>query len=542
MVKQPPPDVDVLVIGAGIIGIYQLHTLREAGLNVQALEAGSGPGGVWYWNRYPSARFDTESYVYAYIFSKELFNDWRWSEHFAAQPEIERYLNHVVDRFDLRRHIRFGARVTSAVYDEAAGIWTVKAGDGTEVRAHIVVSVTGGLSAPIFPNVPGRESFKGIAYHTAEWPKEPLDFKGKRVAVVGVGSSGVQVAPAVADEVASLTVYQRTANWVTPLNNRPISDEEQADMRENFEEMRYQLRTTPGGFHRPPSQLAGASVARHEWPAYFEKMWNSMGFAKLAGTFIDVISNPEVNGAWCAFVADKIRSIVKDPATADKLTPKDHPYNGKRPPFAMGYYETFNRPHVELVDLKEHPLVRVTTTGIQTTDGIREFDIIVWATGFDFGYGSLKRMGVVGRGGLSMNEYWKDGATDFFGVMTHNFPNFFHPGGPHGAGAGNYPRQASDQVDFITDTIVYMRDHDQWIVEVPKEREEEFMALVAETAARTGYSINHSHYWGANVDGKPRTFLLNSVGRPKMLETFNGLRQCGWAGFFSPVPVSSTAG
>jgi cation diffusion facilitator CzcD-associated flavoprotein CzcO len=535
----PSVDVDVLIIGAGIIGIYQLYKAREAGLDVKLIEAGEGVGGVWYWNRYPNARFDSESYTYGYLFSKELYHDWHWSEHFAGQPEIERYINYVVDRFDLRRHIHLGARVTSAVYDDATGTWTVKANDGTDLRAHIIISVTGGLSAPVLPNVPGLDDFAGVAHHTSLWPKEGVDFKGKRVAVVGTGPSGVQIVPAIVEEVESLTIFQRTPNWCTPLNNRPITDEEHSELRLNFDKNRDILNNSPSGFLHPIATRVSTDVAEHERPEYFERMWRSPGFSKQTSTFIDINSNREANAEWCRFVADKVRSIVKAPVTADRLIPKDHGYGGKRTPFEQGYYEAFNRPNVELVDLKANPMLRVTRTGIETTDGLREFDVIVWATGFDFGSGSLLRMGVAGRGGLSLNDRWDEGPTDFMGIMSHGFPNFFFPGGPHGAGSGNYPRQASDQVDFVTDTIVYMRDHHRWIIEVPQEAEDAFMAMVTELASRTGFSIDHSHYYGANIEGKVRKFLLNPGGRANLHKTFNELRGNGWSGFLHDLDASN---
>jgi cation diffusion facilitator CzcD-associated flavoprotein CzcO len=524
-------DVDVLVIGAGIIGIYQLYRAREAGFDVKLLEAGDGVGGVWYWNRYPQARFDSESYTYGYLFSQALFEDWKWSEHFAGQPEIERYINHVVDRFDLRQHIQFGARVTSAVFDDASGTWTVQASDGTTLRAHVVISVTGGLSAPVFPTVPGLDSFQGVSHHTGLWPTEPVDFTDQRVAVVGTGPSGVQIVPPIAAVASSLTVYQRTPNWCTPLNNRPITDEEQAALRANFAKNREILNASPSGFLHPITSRTTADVAREDRPEYYEQMWRSAGFSKQTGTFIDITSNKEANSDWCEFVADKIRTIVKDRETADRLIPKDHAYGGKRTPFEVGYFETFNRPNVELVDLTANPMLRVTETSIETTEKSRAFDIIVWATGFDFGVGSLLRMGVVGSGGLRLNDHWAHGPTDFLGIMAHGFPNFFFPGGPHGAGSGNYPRQASDQVDFITDTIVELRDSGKWLVEVPKEAEDKFMKMVAELAPRTGFSAAHSHYYGANIEGKARKFLLNPGGRAQLHSTMNAIRRSGWSGF-----------
>ncbi len=391
--------VDVLVVGAGITGIYQLYRAREEGFSVKLLEAGAGVGGTWYWNRYPGCCFDSESYTYGYLFSRELFEEWEWQEHFAPQPETERYLNHVVDRFDLRRHMRFGAPVTSAEYDDGSATWRVAAGDGTALRARFLVAATGVLSIPFLPDVPGREDFEGESYHTGRWPAEPVDFAGRRVAVVGTSSSGVQVVPAIADSVASLTVYQRTANWCTPLNNGPISAEEQARLRADFEELRDTLNTSVHGFHHPPNERNAFDVPEEERRRFYEKMWKSPGFMKLTSNYVDMLFNRDANAEWCEFIAGKIRGVVNDPATADRLVPKDHRFGEKRPPFVTGYFEAFNRPNVSLVDLRETPMVRVTPRGIQTTDGEREFDLIVWATGFDFGTGALARMGI--RGGTA---------------------------------------------------------------------------------------------------------------------------------------------
>ncbi len=508
------PDVDVLVVGAGITGIYQLYRALEAGFSALLVEAGDGVGGTWYWNRYPGARFDSESYTYGYLFSKELFDEWEWREHFAAQEETERYLNHVVDRFGLRPHIRLGARVTSAAYDDGSGTWHVVPADGPGITARFVVAATGVLSVPYIPDVPGRESFAGEAHHTGLWPSRPVDFAGKRVAVVGTSSSGVQVVPVIADEVESLTVYQRTPNWCTPLNNRPITPEEQAELRAGFEELREVLNTSVHGFHHAAHDRAATddpSEARH---AFYEKMWNSPGFTKLTSNYTDLLSNPDANAEWCAFIGDKIREIVADRETADLLIPTDHRFGEKRPPFITGYYETFNRPNVSLVDLKKTPMVRITPEGIETTDGLREFDIIVWATGFDFGTGALSRMDIRGRHGLILAEHWADGPRTFLGVQTHGFPNFFFPGGPHAA-AGNNPRYNGDQVDFITDLLVYVRDRGFDVVETTEQAEDRWTRMIDRGAESPLSFGEKSYYFGTNIPGKPKRYLLNSGGRPK---------------------------
>jgi cation diffusion facilitator CzcD-associated flavoprotein CzcO len=506
--------IDVVVVGAGITGIYQLYRALDAGFSALLLEAGDGVGGTWYWNRYPGARFDSESYTYGYLFSEELFDEWEWREHFAAQDETERYLNHVVDRFDLRRHIRLGARVTSASYDEGSGTWQVVTGDGPEFTARFVVAATGVLSVPYIPDVPGRETFEGEAHHTGLWPSRPVDFAGKRVAVVGTSSSGVQVVPVIADEVESLTVYQRTPNWCTPLNNRPISPEEQAELRAGFEELRHILNTSVHGFHHPAHDRAAfedPSEVRH---AFYEKMWNSPGFTKLTSNYTDLLSNPDANAEWCAFIGDKIRGIVHDPETAERLIPTDHRFGEKRPPFITGYYEAFNRPNVSLVDLRATPMVRITPEGIETTDGLKKFDVIVWATGFDFGTGALARIDIRGRDGLVLADHWADGPRTFLGVQTSGFPNLFFPGGPHAA-AGNNPRYNGDQVDFITDLLLYARERGFEVIETTERAEDRWTRMIDRGAESPLSFGEKSYYFGTNIPGKPKRYLLNSGGRPK---------------------------
>jgi cation diffusion facilitator CzcD-associated flavoprotein CzcO len=523
-------DVDVLVVGAGITGIYQLYRAREAGFSALLLEAGGGVGGTWYWNRYPGARFDSESYTYAYLFSRELFDEWEWQEHFAEQPETERYLNHVVDRFDLRRHIRLGAKVISATWDESSATWAVVLGDGDEFHTRFFIAATGVLSVPYVPDVDGRDDFRGESFHTGLWPANPVDFKGKRVAVIGTGSSGVQLIPVIAGEVASLTVYQRSPNWCTPLNNAPITSEEQVKLRADFEAMCATLNISVSGFLHPAHDRAAFDDSKQERLAFFEKMWNSPGFSKLTSHYTDLLMNPDANGEWCEFIAGKIRSSVDDPATAELLIPRDHRFGEKRPPFVTSYYETFNNPNVSLVDLKRTPIVRLTERGIETAMGVREFDLIVWATGFDFGTGALRRMGIRGRDGLALEEYWADGPRTFLGVQTAGFPNFFFPGGPHAA-AGNNPRYNGDQVDFITATLEYVRDRGCDTIEVDPAAEAQWTDMVDTVAAMPPSFGESSYFFGANIPGKPRRYLLNSAGRPKLLKEIARVRANDYKAF-----------
>jgi cation diffusion facilitator CzcD-associated flavoprotein CzcO len=527
--RGPAVDVDVLVVGAGITGIYQLYRAREAGFTAALLEAGAGVGGTWFWNRYPGARFDSESYTYGYLFSRELFDEWEWQEHFAEQPETERYLNHVVDRFDLRRHMHFESPVTSATYDEASGTWAVVVGGGTGYRSRFLVAATGVLSVPFLPDVPGREDFRGEQHHTGRWPTTPVDFGGKRVAVVGTGSSGVQLIPSIAREIASLTVYQRSANWCTPLNNAPITVEEQAELRADFEAIRETLNTSIAGFLHVPHDRGAFEDSEEERQAFFEQMWNSPGFSKLSSNYTDLLFDPAANAEWCEFIAAKVRSIVDDPDTAAKLIPRDHRYAEKRPPFVTGYYETYNQSNVSLVDLKQTPIVRMTERGIETADGEEEFDIVVWATGFDFGTGALSRMGIRGRGGVALVDHWADGPKTFLGVQTAGFPNLFFPGGPHAA-AGNNPRYNGDQVDFVTDALVYVRDHGYDTIEVDPAAEDTWTAMVDRGAALGPFGES-SYFFGANIPGKPRKYLLNSGGRPKLFQEIDRVVESGYKMF-----------
>ncbi|OHV39134.1 MULTISPECIES: flavin-containing monooxygenase [Pseudofrankia] len=521
-------DVDIVIVGAGILGINQLYRAQRDGYSVQLLEQGDGVGGTWYWNRYPGCRFDSESYTYGYLFSEELWHEWEWSEEFAGQPETERYINHVVDRFDLRRLIRFGSKVDAAEWDEGSRTWTTRTADGHVVRSTYLVSTTGVLSVPQYPDVPGRATFAGEQYHTGRWPATAVDFTGKRVAVVGTGSSGVQVAPVIAEQAASLTLYQRTPTWCTPLNNHPISAEQQAELKASFEKIRSTLAVSVAGFLHEPSGRKTFDDAKDQRWEFYERIWNSPGFAKMNSNYEDMMLDPKANKEFCDFIEEKIRGIVADQAVADLLIP-DLGYGSLRPPFVTDYYEMFNRPNVELVSTRRHPFVRLTEAGIETADGLREFDIIVWATGFDFATGAMLGMGIRGVDGLTLNEYWADGPRTFLGLMCHRFPNFFFPGGPHGA-AGNNPRYGGDQVDFVADLICRARERGQDRIEVPLETEERWAATMAKALPFSTF-VEHGQYYGTNVEGKPRRFLLNPAGRPALLRVMEKTVESGYSGF-----------
>jgi cation diffusion facilitator CzcD-associated flavoprotein CzcO len=391
----------------------------------------------------------------------------------------------------------------------------VTTSDGARFRTRFLVAATGVLSVPFFPEVTGRGEFRGESYHTGLWPQAPVEFAGKRVAVIGTGSSGVQLIPGIADQVASLTVYQRTANWCTPLNNAPITPAEQSQLRADFEKMCKKLSTSPSGFLHRVHDRATFDDSPSDRRAFYEKMWASPGFSKLTSNYTDLLFDRAANHEWCEFVAEKIRGIVEDPDTAEKLIPKDHRFAEKRPPFVAGYYEAFNQPNVSLIDLGETPIVRMTAEGIETSEGTRPFDIVVWATGFDFGTGALMRMGVQGRGGLELVDDWAEGPKTYLGIQSTGFPNFFFPGGPHAA-AGNNPRYNGDQVDFITGAIVYVRDHGYDTIEVDPAAQDEWTAMVDRGAADGPFGES-SYFFGTNIPGKAKKYLLNSGGRPKLL-------------------------
>jgi cation diffusion facilitator CzcD-associated flavoprotein CzcO len=522
-------DVDVLVVGAGITGIYQLYRLRAAGFSVRVLEAGSGVGGTWFWNRYPNARSDSEIYSYAYFFDKELLQEWDWSEHFAPQPETERYLNHVVDRFGLRPDIQFDARVTSAVFDDETNVWTVRAEDGTVVRARFLVPAVGILSAPYFPELPGRADYQGEVVHTGRWPLEPVHLAGRRVAVIGTGASAVQMIPAIAAEVESLTVYQRTANWATPLNNSPITPEEQAQIKATYDELYATCHSTFSGFMHLDPTVGTFDHDEDERRAHYDQVWNARGLAKLFGNYTDLMIDPAANQAFCDYIADRIRSRVTDPAVAEMLIPKDHGFGMKRPPLENGYYEAFNRPNVTLIDLRATPIEALTPTGIRTAEGEREFDLIIFATGFDAVTGALTQMGIQGSGGTALTEYWADGPRTYLGLQIPGFPNLLMAGGPHGT-YGNIPRSTETQVDFITDLLVHLREQGYVRIEPDAAAEEAWTAHIYEAAAPV-LTAETAWYLGSNIPGKAQRFLLYIGGLVTYREKVTEVAAKGYEGF-----------
>jgi cation diffusion facilitator CzcD-associated flavoprotein CzcO len=451
-------DYDVIIIGAGMSGMYQLYRLRELGLKVRVLEAGTGVGGTWYWNRYPGARFDSESYSYAFSFSKELLDEWDWTEHFSGQPETLRYLNHVADKFDLRRDIQFRSRVTAAHFDDAARTWTITTEDGTRHTARMMVTAIGPLSAPTMPVIPGVDSFQGQSFHTARWPHEPVSFEGKRVAVIGTGATGVQTIQEVAKTAGTLTVFQRTPNWCAPLHNSKISPEEMQRIRAGYPEMFQRCQETFSCFLHTPDPRGTFEVSEAERLAFWEKLYAEPGFGIWQGNFRDILTDRSANAELSAFVANKIRGRVKDQKVAEKLIPKNHGFGTRRVPLETRYYEVYNQPNVTLVDISETPIERITPAGVKTSDTEYAFDIIIYATGFDAITGAFDRIDIRGVNGERLKDRWKHGPETYLGVMINGFPNMMMLIGPHMA-LGNIPRSIEYNVDWVTDLLRHARDN-----------------------------------------------------------------------------------
>jgi cation diffusion facilitator CzcD-associated flavoprotein CzcO len=529
-------DFDAVVIGAGVSGLYQLQKLRELGLKARVFEAGTGVGGTWYWNRYPGARFDSESWTYGYSFSPELLEEWDWEEHFAAQPETERYLNHVADKFDLRRDIQFNSRVTAAHYQEDTRTWLLTLEDGRRYTTRFLVTATGILSAPTLPRIPGVESFQEQSCHTHYWPKTPVTFEGKRVAVIGTGATAIQAITEVAKTVGHLTVFQRTAQWAAPLHNGKITKDEMSRIRANYPEIFARCQETYGCFIHATDPRATLEVTPEEREAFWEKLYGEPGFGIWMGNFRDILIDRQANALISDFIARKIRQRVKDPVVAEKLVPKNHGFGTRRVPLESGYYEVYNQPNVELVDINQTPIERITPTGIKTSDREYEFDMIIYATGFDAVTGSYDRIDIQGIGGVRLREKWKEGPKTFLGILIDGFPNLLMVMGPH-AGLGNFPRAAEYSADWVTGLIRFA--HERGLT-----RFEATAAGVADwtdhvIACSEGLLANEVDSWmtgiNRNIEGKQvRRIMRYSGGHPKFRErceavVANGYRELALA-------------
>lgn len=474
-----PTSFDTIVLGAGVSGIYQIKRLVDLGIDAVVLEADDDLGGTWYRNRYPGARFDSESYTYGYSFSRELLDEWHWKERFSSQPENLRYLNFVADKFDLRRHMRFDSKVTAMAWDEDARHWAIDVEGGPRYTARFVITGLGPLSIPTLPRYDGMDDFQGDSWHTFHWPKEPVSLAGRTVGVIGTGATGIQVISDIAGDVAELKVFQRRPNWSTPLNNAPISEEEMNRIRARYDEIFANCRLSPGGFEHVPDRRGFWNFTHEERVAFWDELYDQPGFAILAANFPEIFLDPEANREISDYIADRIRGRVDDPVVAEKLIPKDHGFGTQRLPLETRYFEAYNRDNVHLVDISETPIERITATGIQTTAEHHDLDLIVYATGFDTITGGYDRIAITGTGGQTLGDKWRDGPSTTLGIMSHGFPNLFMVAGPQSvSGSTNFPRAIENTVDWITDMLEAARADGRTRIEATPDAEEAWVAEV----------------------------------------------------------------
>ena len=526
---------DVIVIGAGLSGMYQLHRLRQLGVAVRVFEAGGGVGGTWYWNRYPGARFDSESWTYGYSFSDELLQEWEWSEHFAGQPETLRYCNFVADKLDLRRDICFNSRIAAATYDDAAPGWEIVTTGGRRAWARFLITAIGPLSAPTMPTIPGVETFRGEAFHTGAWPHHPVSFAGKRVAVIGTGATGVQAITEIAKTVGHLTVFQRSPNWCAPLHNGPIDAATQRWIKARYPEIFARCRDSFGCFIHDADRRNALEVSPEVREAFYEKLYREPGFGIWMGNFRDVLIDREANATITEFMRRKIRERVRDPALADALTPKNHGFGTRRVPLESGYYEVFNQPNVRLVDLRATPIERITPSGIRTSEAEYPFDLIVYATGFDAITGAFDRIEIRGVGGRTLRDKWAEGPRTYLGLQIAGFPNLFTLVGPHNAGTFcNMPRCIEQNVDWVTALLQHMRARGYSRAEPSEEAEAAWTAHVHESAARMLFTQIDSWMTGINSNvptRRGRTVMVYAAGAPKYRERCEAAAANGYEGF-----------
>jgi len=519
---------DVIIIGAGVTGLYSLYRLRELGLSVQTFEGGGGVGGTWYWNRYPGARFDSESYTYGYSFSKELLQEWDWKELYSGQPENERYLNYVADKFDLRQHIRFNSRVVSAVFDEDEHVWQIHLQDGHQAQAQFFITAVGSLSAYYVPDFEGIDSFQGAWCHTGRWPAEGMDLAGKRVGVIGTGATGVQLITEIAKEVGHLTVFQRTANYCAPLRNRLIDDNMQRQIKASYPEIFKRCNETAGSFMHQFDTRSAMSVSPEERLEQYERLWSEPGFKKWLSNFYDVMMPGEANEDYAEFVRNKIRERVKDPVVAEKLVPKDHLFGSKRLPCESGYYEVFNQANVLLVDVRESPIERITPKGVQTTAAEYDLDVLIFATGYDAVTGSLNRIDIQGEGGQTLRDKFANGPRTYMGISSPGFPNLFTI---NAASVGNFVRACEPLVDWVSEAICYVREHGFTRISATPEAEVAWTQHVSEAGAKILRTQANSWFVGANIPGKARFLLTSPDTAPVMRAKRAEVAAKGYEGF-----------
>ena len=524
--------VDAVVVGAGFGGLYMLHRLRQMGLSTRGFEKGTDVGGTWYWNRYPGARCDVESMQYSFSFSEDLQQEWRWGERFAPQPEILAYAQHVAERFELRRDIQFGCSVSAARYDEATALWEIATDKGERLRSRFCIMATGCLSAARVPDLPGLESFSGTTYHTGQWPHEGVDFTGKRVGVIGTGSSGIQCIPMIAQQASHLNVFQRTPNFSIPAGNAPMDDGYERTWKDNYPALRRKAREdTASGTIYEKSTRKGHESSPEERLQEYERRWQRGG-GNFMHAFNDLLLDKRSNDTAADFVRARIRAIVRDPAVADLLSPTDHPIGAKRICIDTGYYETYNRDNVTLVDVRKAPIERITATGLQTRDAHYDLDSIVFATGYDAMTGALLGIDITGRGGETLAHAWQAGPRTYLGLMTAGFPNLFTVTGPGSPSVLSSVIFSIEQhVEWIADCLQSMRSRGFNTIEPEAAAQDRWVAHVNEVADRTLFPLANSWYMGANIPGKPRVFMPYVGGVVPYRQKCDEVAAKGYEGF-----------
>ena len=533
LTPSSPVLLDAVVVGAGFSGLYQLLLLRDKlGLSVKVLDTAQGVGGTWYWNRYPGARCDSESHSYAYYFSKELLNEWEWSERYPQQPEILRYLNHVADRFNLRSDIVLGTKVQSAHYSDADKRWHVTTDQGQTYVAKYFITAVGCLSSANIPSIAGLEAFEGQWFHTGEWPHEGVDFTGKKVGVVGTGSTGIQAIPVIAEQAKHLTVFQRTANYSTPARNVPLDESFKRYAKENADHFREVMTSNTNAHPFRISERLVHDVSDEERNQIYEEAWLKGGL-QFRATFKDLLQNPDSNRTAADFIRNKIRQTVTDPVKAEQLSDIDHPFAAKRPPIDSGYFETFNSDHVDLVNLRETPIECITPRGIKTSATEFNLDIIVFATGFDAMTGSLLKMDIQGRHGVTLQNTWQAGPLNYLGLQVPGFPNMFTVTGPGSPSVlCNMPPAIEHHVEWITNCIEHLQKNKLDFIEASQDASESWVETVNAAANETLLpQAKHSWYLGANVPGKPRVFMPYPGGFLRYRTTCDEVVNKGYAGF-----------
>ncbi|WP_313802369.1 NAD(P)/FAD-dependent oxidoreductase [Sphingobium sp.] len=534
------PQYDFAIIGAGLTGMNQMYQLRSIGATVRVFEAGEDVGGTWHWNRYPGCTLDSESFTYGYAFAKDMLQDWNWSKRYASQPEVLSYFREFADRYDIRKDVEFNTRILSARYDERHNLWELEKDNGEVATARFVITAVGLLSEPLDPPIPGKGDFKGEAYNTSSWPRDPdglgglpgISFAGKRVAVIGTGSTGIQVIQEVAKTADELVVLQRDASWAFPLGNESLDAEKMAEIRSRYEEIFATCDMSPGGFYCLPQMTSALDVTPEERRTQFEALYEESGFGLWLGNYHDVLAPGEANRLLGEFVAEKIRQRVNDPAVADVLIPKDHVFGSRRVPLETNYYEVYNQDNVRLVDLMKTPIMRINDEGVELSSGQVDLDMIVYATGFKAVRGAIDRIEIVGRNGEKLSAKWQDRPVTYLGVQSSGFPNFFMQLGPyHGATFCNIPRCVEHSVTWLTELFRRAREQDVDYIEATPEAEIKWTDQVAEEAAQSLFMTTDSFITGSNAAGAARTFLFYASGNPTYRQIISEIAADNYAGF-----------